>query len=163
MNFCCMLFSYASMASIFMFLYPTAFSSDRRRCFSSAMFFAVTYSTKYPGIGKNVIDAVQESGDSPLSVLRLALTRTTEEKADEIYRKKLRNSKLGTPVFLSDLYTYKVRQLDLEYISQLGELSFIRDKMNLVIWGPPVTGKTWMAKALATKACQKGFSTRWIT
>lgn len=40
------LFNYASIASSLIFLYPAAFSSVRRIRFASAMFFAVTYSTK---------------------------------------------------------------------------------------------------------------------
>jgi len=52
--------------------------------------------------------------------------------------------------------------LDLDYIRELQELHFIHDKRNLVIWGPSGTGKTWMAKALATEACMKGIRTRWV-
>lgn len=117
----------------------------------------------YSDAGDSILAALHSPGDNPLSVIRLALQETVSTKAEAVYKSKFGRSKLDAPVFLSDLYTYKVRQLDLEYIQQLSELAFVRDRMNLIIWGSPGTGKTWMAKALATKACQKGFSTRWVT
>lgn len=68
----------------------------------------------------------------------------------------------GTQYLFSDLIIREDRQLDLDYIRELQELHFIHDKRNLVIWGPSGTGKTWMAKALATEACMKGIRTRWV-
>lgn len=63
---------------------------------------------------------------------------------------------MGDPIFLSDLLNYKVRQLDLEYIHRLGELHFVKEGKNVIIWGAPGTGKTWLGQAIATKACEEG-------
>ena len=79
------------------------------------------------------------------------------------YEKCLRISKMGDPVFLSDLLNYKVRQLDLEYIHRLADLHFVREGKNLIICGASGTGKTWMGQAIATKACEEGIRTRWVT
>lgn len=108
-------------------------------------------------------EAAGHSLDDPLALVGLALDAAVTTKKNAKYEKCLRISKLGDPVFLRDLLTYKVRQLDLEYIGRLGELHFVRERKNLIIWGPPGTGKTWMGKAIATKACQEGIRTRWVT
>lgn len=108
-------------------------------------------------------EAVQSSSDDPLSVVSLALKEAVLTEKNTKYEKCLRISKMGEPVDLDDLLPYKVRQLDLEYIQHLGNLGFVREGKNLVIWGAPGTGKTWMGKALATKACQEGIRTRWVT
>jgi DNA replication protein DnaC len=98
-----------------------------------------------------------------LAVVSLALSTIVTTEKNAAYEKCLRISKLGDPVFLHDLLTYKVRQLDLEYIYSLGRLNFVREKRNLVIWGAPGTGKTWLGKALATRSCQEGIRTKWVT
>ena len=116
------------------------------------------------GVADNKIqEALAHSSDDPLAIVSLALKTAVTAERNAKYEKCLRISKLGDPVFLRDLFTYKVRQLDLEYIHYLGDLNFVRDRKNLIIWGAPGTGKTWMGKAIATKACQEGIRTRWVT
>lgn len=128
--------------------------------------FAIRESLRALGYGvadSKIQEALAHSSDDPLAIVNLALKTAVTAERNAKYEKCLRISKLGNPVFLRDLFTYKVRQLDLEYIHRLGDLSFIRDRKNLIIWGAPGTGKTWMGKAIATKACQEGIRTRWIT
>ena len=108
-------------------------------------------------------EAAGHSHDDPLALVSLALDTAVIADKNAKYEKCLRISKLGDPVFLRDLLTYKVRQLDLEYIQRLSELHFVHERKNLIIWGAPGTGKTWMGKAIATKACQEGIRTRWVT
>ena len=117
----------------------------------------------YGTAGDRIQEALAQSQDDPLALVCLALGTAVTAEMNAKYEKCLRISKLGDPAFLRDLLTYKVRQLDLEYISHLGELHFIRERKNLIIWGAPGTGKTWMGKAIATRACQKGIRTRWVT
>ena len=115
----------------------------------------------------NASEKIQEAAanglDDPLSIVCLALSSTAVNVKNKKYEKCLRISKLGDPVFLSDLLNYKVRQLDLEYIQRLADLHFVREGKNLIIWGAPGTGKTWMGQAIATKACEEGIRTRWVT
>lgn len=128
--------------------------------------FAICESLRALGYGvadSKIQEALAHSSDDPLAIVSLALKTAVTAERNAKYEKCLRISKLGNPVFLRDLFTYKVRQLDLEYIHRLGDLSFIRGRKNLIIWGAPGTGKTWMGKAIATKACQEGIRTRWIT
>ena len=109
---------------------------------------------------EKIQEAAAQSMDDPLALVSLALSATVTKEKNAKYEKCLRISKLGDPVFLRDLLKYSVRQLDLEYIAFLGDLQFIKEKKNLIIWGAPGTGKTWMGKAIATKACQERIRTR---
>ena len=113
--------------------------------------------------GESILEALRDGDDDPLAVVSLALDAAAVAETNAKYEKCLRISKLGDPVFLRDLLTYKVRQLDLEYIHHLGDLGFVREGENVIIWGAPGTGKTWMTKAFATRACQRGIRTRWVT
>ena len=112
---------------------------------------------------EKIQDAIANSLDDPLSVVCMALSSTAVTVKNRKYEKCLRISKMGDPVFLSDLLNYKVRQLDLEYIHRLADLHFVREGKNLIIWGASGTGKTWMGQAIATKACEEGIRTRWVT
>jgi DNA replication protein DnaC len=113
--------------------------------------------------GNMIRQTIQSCMDNPLSVVELSLKDAATRHRNAIYERRLRLSRLEGAVDLSNLLTYKVRQLDVEYIQNLGRLSFVRDRRNLVIWGNPGTGKTWLAQAFATEACRNGIKTRWVT
>jgi len=117
----------------------------------------------FSSASERIQEAAAQSFDDPLALVSLALDTAVTAEKNAKYEKCLRISRLGDPVFLRDLLTYKVRQLDLEYVGRLGELHFVQEHKNLIIWGAPGTGKTWMGKAIATKACQEGIRTRWVT
>lgn len=117
----------------------------------------------YISVSDKMLDAYKNGSDNPVALIRLALDTAVTDTRNAKYDKCLRLSKLGNPVFFQDLLTYDVRQLDLEYLNNLRRLDFVREGSNLIIWGAPGTGKTWMNKAIATKACQEGIRTRWVT
>lgn len=117
----------------------------------------------YDTADSKIQEALAHSSDDPLSVVSLALKTVVTAERNAKYEKCLRISKMGDPVFLSDILNYKVRQLDMEYIQRLGELHFVKEGKNVIVWGAPGTGKTWLGQAIATKACEEGIRTRWIT
>ena len=49
-------------------------------------------------------------------------------------------------------------QLDRQKVMSLFDLTFIRQKGNVIFLGPPGVGKTHLAVSLALKACQAGMS-----
>jgi DNA replication protein DnaC len=61
---------------------------------------------------------------------------------------------------LKDVIYSDERGTDLrQNLSQLATLDFIRKGQNVNIFGPTATGKSFLASALARKACASGFST----
>ena len=117
----------------------------------------------YESKSAKIQNALANSSDDPLALISLALDNAATTEKNTKSEKCLRISRLGDPVFLQDLLTYKVRQLDLEYVGRLGDLHFVQEKKNPIIWGALGTGKTWLGKAITTKACQEGYRTRWVT
>jgi DNA replication protein DnaC len=101
--------------------------------------------------------------EDPLALVVLTIKSAAVEKSEALASRLIKRSKLGKPCYLEDLLDLDERQIDYELIEELGELHFIKDNRNLVIWGAPGTGKTWFAKALATNSCKAGIRTRWVT
>ncbi|WKX69082.1 IS21-like element helper ATPase IstB [Streptomyces sp. XD-27] len=55
------------------------------------------------------------------------------------------------------------RSLDWESVSRLGTLDFVKARENLLLVGPPGTGKTHLATALGLRACQAGHDVLFAT
>jgi DNA replication protein DnaC len=53
--------------------------------------------------------------------------------------------------------------LDVVQVKELATLRFVEQKANTIFLGPPGTGKTYLAVALAIVACQRGFSIYFTT
>lgn len=83
--------------------------------------------------------------------------------SNERFERYAKRAKIGSLCSFSDIIDSPERKLDMEYISELNSLGFIRNGFNLVIWGPPGTGKSWIARMIATSACAAGLRTRWTS
>lgn len=73
-------------------------------------------------------------------------------------------AKLPSPAMLKDILYSDERGSDFRSsVAKLATLEFIRDGRNLTIYGATASGKSFLAVALARKACQAGYSTIYYT
>ena len=71
---------------------------------------------------------------------------------------RLRQAKLKQNACLEDLDYQNNRGITKSVIKSLNSCQWISKKQNIIITGPTGTGKTYLANALAQKACREGFT-----
>lgn len=94
--------------------------------------------------------------------LGLMIDRESTERETRRITSRLRRAHLRHDAALEDLDTRRARGLDLELVQSLASCRWIRERLNLLITGPTGAGKTWLACALAHKACREGHSVLYL-
>jgi DNA replication protein DnaC len=79
-------------------------------------------------------------------------------KENRALGRRLRAAKLKQRALLEDVDYQHPRGLDRKLLRTLASSAWVRQKLNLVFNGPTGVGKSWLACALAQKACRDGFS-----
>ncbi|MFI8308975.1 IS21-like element helper ATPase IstB [Streptomyces sp. NPDC085927] len=93
-----------------------------------------------------------------LDFLDLVLSEELAVRDDRRFRQGLRLSRLPHHKTL-DEYDFSFQpDLDPRKVKDLATLSFVEDKANAALLGPPGVGKTHIAVALAVAACRAGYS-----
>ncbi len=105
-----------------------------------------------------VIKTYEEEGKSYLSFLRELLEEEVACKEQRRVETALKIS--GLPFIKSiDEFDFAFQpKLNRQKVMSLFDLTFIREKGNVIFLGPPGVGKTHLAVSLALKACQAGMS-----
>ena len=100
----------------------------------------------------------EKEGKSYLSFLENLLEEEVIHKEQRRVETALKIS--GLPFIKSiDEFDFSFQpKLDRRKVMSLFDLTFIREKGNVIFLGPPGVGKTHLAVALALKACQSGMS-----
>jgi len=94
--------------------------------------------------------------------LGLLVDREATERADRQLKTRLRQAKLRLSATIEDLDLRHPRGLDKRQILSLAGCDWIREHHNLLLTGPTGVGKTYLACALAQKACREGFTVRYL-
>jgi len=94
--------------------------------------------------------------------LGLLVDREATERADRRLKTRLRQAKLRLPATIEDLDLRHPRGLDKRQVLSLAGCDWIREHHNLLLTGPTGVGKTYLACALAQKACREGFTVRYL-
>lgn len=93
--------------------------------------------------------------------LGLLVDREITERAGRRLKTRLRNARLREQAAIEDLDYRHPRGLDKALMQSLIGGQWIRKQLNLLITGPTGVGKTWIACALAHKACRDGFTAQY--
>jgi DNA replication protein len=90
--------------------------------------------------------------------LGLLVDRELAERDSRRLERRLRNARLRIHASVEDVDLRVSRGLDRSLWLALTSLTFIQRHLNVLITGPTGVGKTYLACALAQKACREGFT-----
>ena len=91
--------------------------------------------------------------------LGLLIDRQWNWRENRALDRRLRSGRLQGPACLEDIDYRTPRGLDRPLIRSLTqESAWVREHQNLFVLGPTGIGKTWLARALAQKACRDGYT-----
>lgn len=94
--------------------------------------------------------------------LGLLVDREMTEREDRRLKTRLRRAKLKQNACVEDMDFRQPRGLDKSLILDLAQCQWIKQHLNLLITGPTGVGKTWIACALAQKACREGYNALYL-
>jgi DNA replication protein DnaC len=94
--------------------------------------------------------------------LGLLADREMTERQDRRLKTRLRQARLKHNACVEDLDYRAPRGLDKALMLQLATCRWVREGLNLIINGPTGVGTTWIACALAQKACREGYTALYL-
>jgi DNA replication protein DnaC len=94
--------------------------------------------------------------------LGLMVDRETTYRESRRLKTRLKNAKLKQNACIEDIDFKHPRGLDKSLLAKLFSCDWIKNANNLIITGPTGTGKTYIACALAQKACREGYTVQYI-
>lgn len=94
--------------------------------------------------------------------LGLLVDRQLTERDNQRTVRRLSAARLRQSACLEDIDFRAVRGLDRTLLARLAEGGWIRQNTNVLITGPTGVGKTYLACALAQKACRAGVTTLYV-
>ena len=94
--------------------------------------------------------------------LGLLVDREITERDNRRLTNRLRRAKLRHNAALEDIDYQSPRGLDKGLIQALAACQWAKDHLNVLITGPTGVGKTWLACALAQKACREGYTAQYV-
>ena len=105
------------------------------------------------------LDIEQDSFEERFGLL---IEREAVLRANRRLQTRLKKAKFKITAAMEDIDYLSRRGLDHLLIKKLAQCDWIRQQHNVLITGATGTGKTFLACALAHKACLEGFSVRYI-
>jgi DNA replication protein DnaC len=94
--------------------------------------------------------------------LGLLVDREMTERDNRRMSSRLRRARLRHNAILEDLDYRHSRGLDKGLVQSLAGCQWVKEHLNVLITGPTGVGKTWLACALAHKACREGYTAQYV-
>jgi len=94
--------------------------------------------------------------------LGLLIDREVTARENRRLSSRLRRARLKHNAALEDIDYRHPRGLDKSLIQSLASCRWVTEHLNILITGPTGVGKTWLACALAQKACREGHSALYL-
>ncbi|MCL7944664.1 IS21-like element ISSpu5 family helper ATPase IstB [Marinobacter sp. ATCH36] len=94
--------------------------------------------------------------------LGLLVDREMTERDNRRMTSRLRRARLRHNAILEDLDYRNSRGLDKGLVQSLASCHWVKEHLNVLITGPTGVGKTWLACALAHKACREGYTAQYV-
>lgn len=94
--------------------------------------------------------------------LGLMVDRELTERGNRRMQTRLRMAKLKHGAALEDIDFKSARGLDRSLILKLADCEWVASHLNMLITGATGVGKTWLACALANKACREGYNSYYV-
>lgn len=94
--------------------------------------------------------------------LALLVEREATERASRALTARLRRARLREQAAIEDIDWRARRGLDKRQVLHLASCGFLAEHLNILITGPAGVGKTYLACALAHKACREGYSALYL-
>lgn len=94
--------------------------------------------------------------------LGLLVDREITERENRRLTSRLRRARLRHTAALEDIDYRNPRGLDKGLIQSLATCQWAKEHLNILITGPTGVGKTWLACALAHKACREGYTVMYL-
>ena len=120
---------------------------------------------KFTGMAAALSDQMATPGIDELNFeerLGLLVDREITERENRRLSNRLRRAKLRHQATLEDIDYRHPRGLDRGLVQSLAACQWINEHLNVLITGPTGAGKTWLACALANKACREGYSAQYL-
>lgn len=92
----------------------------------------------------------------------LMVDREAAERENRSLTRRLRQAKLRYPATIEDLDFRRHRGLDKRLVMELAGCDWVKRHKNVLITGPTGVGKSYLACALAHKACREGYRARYF-
>jgi DNA replication protein DnaC len=123
------------------------------------------HTLKFTGMAKALSEQMALPEIETLSFeerLGLLVDREITERDERRLKTRLRKARLKQQACIEDIDYRHARALDRSLMTELASCQWAKKQLNILITGPTGVGKTWIACALAQKACREGYSAQYL-